>query len=181
MTGEPSLARGSVTGPYGRPRPPRLGMRYNVPMASQREFKNRKALHDFHVFEKVEAGIRLIGSEVKSIRDGNLTLSDSYAKIEGGQVFLLNCHIAEYPNAGSFGHEPRRKRKLLLHKSEIRKLERRVEETGYALVPLRVFFSPRGFAKVELGICRGKQLHDKRESMKEREIDREIEREMSRR
>jgi SsrA-binding protein len=144
-----------------------------------REFRNRRALFQYYVLEKVEAGISLIGSEVKSIRDGNLNLADSYARIDGGEVFLLNCHISEYKNAGIFGHEPLRRRKLLLHRGEIRKLERRVEEKGCTLIPLRVFFNARGFAKVELGVCKGKQAHDKREAIKERETDREIRREIS--
>jgi len=145
----------------------------------QKEFKNRRAFHEYHVLEKVEAGIALVGSEVKSIREGNLNLSDSYARVEEGQVFLVNVHISEYKNAGAFGHDPRRRRKLLLHRAEIRKLERRVEEKGLTLVPLRVFFNARGLAKVELGICRGKQLHDKRAALKARDTEREIRREIS--
>jgi SsrA-binding protein len=145
----------------------------------QREFKNRRAFHEYHVLEKVEAGIALVGSEVKSIREGNMNLSDSYARVEEGQVFLVNVHISEYKNAGAFGHEPLRRRKLLLHRAEIRKLERRVEEKGLTLVPLRVFFNARGIAKVELGICRGKQLHDKRAALKARDTEREIRREIS--
>lgn len=148
-------------------------------MAPQREFKNKKAFFEYHILEKVEAGIALIGSEVKSIRDGNLNLSDSYARIDEGEVFLVNCHISEYRNAPTFGHEPRRKRKLLLHRREIRKLRKRVEEKGLTLVPLRVFFNQRGYAKVELGICRGKQVHDKRQAIKAREVDRDVRREMS--
>jgi len=148
-------------------------------MSNRKEFKNRRALYEYHVLEKVEAGIALVGSEVKSIREGNLSLTDSYARVDGDEVYLLNCHIAEYKNAASFGHEPRRKRKLLLHRGEIRKLERRVEEKGCTLVPLRVFFNARGFAKVEIGICKGKQTHDKREAIKSRDVDREMRREIS--
>jgi SsrA-binding protein len=146
---------------------------------TSREYKNRRAFYEFHVLEKVEAGLALIGSEVKSIREGNLNLSDSYARVEDGQVFLVNCHISEYKNAGAFGHEPLRKRKLLLHRSEIRKLERKVEGKGLTLIPLRVFFNARGIAKVELGVCKGKQVHDKRQTMKAREGEREIRREIS--
>ena len=150
-------------------------------MSAQREFKNRKAFFQYHVLEKVEAGISLIGSEVKSIRDGNLNLSDSYARVDEGQVYLVNCHISEYKNARSFGHEPLRRRKLLLHRAEIRKLERRVEEKGCTLIPLRIYFGDRGIAKVELGVCKGKKLHDKRASIKERDVEREIRRETTRR
>ncbi|MGQ9591720.1 MAG: SsrA-binding protein SmpB [Planctomycetota bacterium] len=146
-------------------------------MERRREFKNRRAYHEFHVLETLEAGLALVGSEVKSIREGNVSLADSYAKIDRGEVYLVNCHIAEYRNAGPFGHEPRRQRKLLLHRSEIRKLERRVEEKGCTLVPLRVYFNERGVAKVELGVCKGKRLYDKREALKKREVEREIERE----
>ena len=145
-----------------------------------REFKNRKAFHEFEVLEKVEAGIVLRGSEVKSMREGGLNLSDSYAKVEDGEIHLLNCHITEYKNAKAFAHEPKRKRKLLLHKAEIRKIEKRIEEKGLTVVPIRVFFNDRGFAKVELGICRGKQVHDKRAAVKKRETEREIRREMTR-
>jgi SsrA-binding protein len=148
-------------------------------MANSREFKNRRAFHDFHVLEKVEAGIALVGSEVKSIRDGQVSLSDSFARVEDGEVFLYHLHIAEYKNAGSYGHEPLRRRKLLLRRREIHKLERRVEGKGLTLVPLRLYFSPRGFAKVEIGVCRGKQLHDKRKSIKERDLKRDLEREIS--
>ena len=156
--------------------------RIEIPkMSPHREFKNRKAFHEFHVLERIEAGIRLLGSEEKSIREGNLHLSDSYARVDGGQVVLVNCHISEYKNAPHFGHEPRRKRKLLLHKAEIRKLRKRVEEKGFTLVPLRVFFNKRGYAKVELGVCRGKQVHDKRQAIKKRDSQREIDRELSRR
>jgi SsrA-binding protein len=147
--------------------------------AHQKEFKNRRAFHEYHVLEKVEAGIALVGSEVKSIREGNLNLSDSHARVEDGEVFLVNVHISEYKNAGAFGHDLKRKRKLLLHRAEIRKLERRVEEKGLTLVPLRVFFNARGIAKVELGVCRGKQLHDKRAALKARDTEREIRREIS--
>ena len=149
-------------------------------MAAPKEFKNRKAFFQYHVLETVEAGMALIGSEVKSIRDGKLNLSDSYAQINGGQVFLVNCHISEYKNAPTFGHQPLRKRKLLLHRAEIRKLQKKVDERGCTLIPLKVFFNARGYAKVQLGVCKGKQTHDKRQAVKERELDREIRREISR-
>ncbi len=148
-------------------------------MATQKQFKNRRAFYDFHVLEKVECGVVLRGSEIKSIRDGKINLTDSHARIMGGEVILLGCHIAEYKNASHFGHEPTRPRKLMLHRAEIRKLEKRVEGKGFTLIPLRLYFNKRGYAKVELGICQGKQLHDKRQSKKSRDADREVQRELS--
>ena len=145
-----------------------------------KEFKNRRAFFEYEILEKVEAGIALKGSEVKAIREGKLNLSDSYARVEDGQVYLLNCHIAEYKNAAAFGHDPIRKRKLLLHRSEIRKLEKRTDEKGMTVVPIRVFFNERGIVKVELGIGRGKQQRDKREAVKVRDTEREMRREISR-
>ena len=150
-----------------------------APMAAQKDYRNRRAFYEYHIEEKVEAGIVLLGSEIKAIRDGKLNLSDSYARVDGKEVFLVNCHISEYKNA-SFGHEPLRKRKLLLHRKEIRKLQKRVAEKGLTLVPLRVFFNARGYAKVEIGIGRGKQHRDKRQALKDRDQKREIERQMSR-
>ncbi len=146
----------------------------------QQQFKNRRAFYEYHVLEKVECGMVLMGSGIKSLREGQINLSDSYARIDDGEVFLINCHISEYKNASYFGHdEPLRKRKLLLRRAEIRKLERRVELKGFTLVPLRVYFNARGIAKLELGIGRGKQLHDKRQSVKTRDTEREMRREMS--
>ena len=147
-------------------------------MAAQKDYRNRRAFYEYHIEEKVEAGMVLLGSEIKAIRDGKLNLSDSYARVDGGEVFLVNCHISEYKNA-SFGHEPLRKRKLLLHRKEIRKLQKRVAEKGLTLVPLRVFFNSRGYAKVEIGIGKGKQHRDKRQAMKDRDQKREIQRQMS--
>ena len=146
---------------------------------ADKQIKNRRAFYEFHVLEKVECGIVLLGSEIKSIRDGKMTLTDAYARVQGGEVFLIGSHISEYKNASHFNHEPKRKRKLLLHRAEIRKLMRRVDEKGLTLVPLRVFFNKRGFAKIDLGICRGKQSHDKRQALKSRETEREVKREMS--
>jgi len=143
------------------------------------QIKNRRAFYEFHVLEKVECGIVLLGSEIKSIREGKMTLTDAFARIQEGEVFLIGSHISEYKNASHFGHEPKRKRKLLLHRAEIRKLQRRVDEKGLTLIPLRVFFNKRGFAKVDLGICRGKQRHDKRQALKSRDSEREVRREIS--
>jgi SsrA-binding protein len=149
-------------------------------MPAAREFRNRRAFYEYHVLEKVEAGLALIGSEVKSLREGSVNFADSYARVEDGEVFLVGCHIAEYKNARAFGHEPTRRRKLLLHRCEIRKLGKAAEIKGHTLVPLRIYFNKRGFAKVEIGVCRGKKLHDKRLAAREKETEREIRREMSR-
>jgi SsrA-binding protein len=136
---------------------------------------NRKARHDYAIEDTIEAGIVLIGSEIKSIRAGRVNLRDGYAAIEDGEVWLHNVHIAPYDPASRYGHEPRRRRKLLLHKREIARLERRVQEKGYTLVPLRLYL--RGdLAKVELALARGKRQYDKRAAIAEREARRRTER-----
>ena len=145
-----------------------------------KEIRNKKAFYQYHVLEKVEAGVALAGTEVKSIREGNVTLTESYARLDGHEVFLVGCHIPEYRAGGWTNHDPRRKRKLLLHKREIYKLKVRVEEKGLTIVPLRLYFNNRGYAKVELGVCRGKQRHDKRQTVKARDAEREINREIRR-
>ena len=145
-----------------------------------KELRNRQAFYQYYVLEKVEAGMALIGSEVKSIRDASVSFTDSYVRLEGGEAFVVHLHIAEYKNAQAFGHDPLRRRKLLLHKREIAKLEKKVEQKGLTLIPLRIYFNKRGRAKIEVGVCRGKQLHDKRRAAKDRDSRREIEREMSR-
>ncbi|MFA4875046.1 MAG: SsrA-binding protein SmpB [bacterium] len=136
--------------------------------------KNKKALFDYHIDERIEAGLALTGSEVKSLRDGQASLSDSYALIKNGEAFLLHAHIAPYAPASAFNHEPKRTRKLLLHKTEILKLSSKLKEKGYTLVPLMLYFK-RGRAKVELGLARGKRQYDKRASIKARETKRELE------
>ncbi len=133
---------------------------------------NRKALHDYHILETFEAGVVLLGTEVKAIREGRVNLRDSYARLENGQVWLLNVHISPYSHTGYAHHEERRQRKLLLHKAEIRKLTGRVAEKGLTLTPLRMYFK-NGRVKVAIGLAKGKQLHDKRETIRRREIDRE--------
>jgi SsrA-binding protein len=132
---------------------------------------NRKARHDYAIEDTIEAGIVLIGSEVKSIRDGRVNLRDSYASIEDGEVWLHNTHIAPYDPASRFGHEPRRKRKLLLHKRQIARLASRVQEKGYTLIPLRIYLS-NNRAKVELALARGKRQYDKRAAIAKREDQR---------
>ncbi len=138
---------------------------------------NRRARHDFHIDEAVEAGIVLTGSEVKSLRAGKAQLKDSYGRIERGEVWLFNAHISPYAAAAQFGHEPTRSRKLLLHRRQIEHLIGKVKERGLTLVPLRLYFKD-GRAKVELALARGKKLYDKREATKEREVQREMDRAM---
>ncbi len=134
--------------------------------------ENRKALHDYHVLETFEAGVQLLGTEVKGIREGKANLRDSYARVEKGEVWLYNVHINPYSHRGYVDHDPKRRRKLLLHKMEIRKLVGKTTEKGLTLVPLRMYFL-RGRVKVALSLVRGKQLHDKRETIRKREVDRE--------
>ena len=137
--------------------------------------ENRKARHDYFVEDTYEAGIVLVGCEVKSIRQGAVNLRDSFAIIKNGEVFAVGMHIAPYQMGSYFNHDPRRNRKLLLNKAEIRKLKAKVEQKGYTLVPLKIYFKD-ALVKVELGLCKGKETHDKRESIKRREEDRKIDR-----
>jgi SsrA-binding protein len=133
---------------------------------------NRKALHDYAVLDTYEAGVALLGTEVKSIREGSVNLRDSFARIDRGEVWLLNVHIGPYSHMGYSSHEERRQRKLLLHAHEIRKLTGRVAEKGLTLVPLQMYFK-NGRVKVALALVKGKQAHDKRETIRRREVDRE--------
>src|ERR687898_1721174 len=133
---------------------------------------NRKAFHDYHILETFEAGVALLGTEVKSIRGGNVNLRDSYARVEGGEVWIYNVHVAPYSHRGYVDHEPTRRRKLLLHKQEIRKLIGKTVERGLTLVPLRLYFKG-GKVKVAISLAKGKQAHDKRDAIKKRETDRE--------
>lgn len=136
---------------------------------------NRKALRDFHVEEKMEAGVVLVGSEIKSIRDGKANLRDSYATIEGGEAWLYDMHISPYGKSSHFTPDPRRKRKLLLHKGEIKRLTGKIIERGYTLVPLRLYLR-NGKAKLELGLAKGKRQYDRRREIEKRDADREMER-----
>jgi SsrA-binding protein len=139
---------------------------------------NRKAYHDYFVEEKFEAGIMLQGTEVKSLRDGRVNLQDSYASVKGGEAFLHHCHISPYSHGNLMNHEPLRTRKLLLHRKEINKLLSKTQQQGLTLIPLRIYFSKRGLAKVEIGLAKGKKQHDRRASIKSREASREVERAM---
>lgn len=147
-------------------------------MAQRIVSKNKKAFHDFHIEETLEAGIMLTGPEVKSLRAGRANLKDGYAQLEGGEVFLHNVHISPYEYATHNPSDPLRVRKLLLHKREIRKLIGKLHEKGIALIPLKIYFIENGKVKVELGLARGKKLYDKRASLKEKQSDREMERAM---
>ncbi|MDR7416708.1 MAG: SsrA-binding protein SmpB [Armatimonadota bacterium] len=135
---------------------------------------NRRARHEYHIEETYEAGLVLTGSEVKALRAGRASLQDAYARFQGGEAWLVNMHISPYEKAGPFGHDPVRPRKLLLHRSELRRLVGKVQQRGYTLIPLRVYFNERGFAKVELGLARGKRLVDRRAEIARREAEREI-------
>lgn len=142
--------------------------------------RNRKARHEYELLEKVEAGMALTGTEVKSLRTGKANLEDAYAEVNKGEVWLIGCDIPEYLQANRMNHLPKRPRKLLLHRREIDKLSSRGAEKGLTIVPLQVYFK-KGIAKVEIAIARGKKMHDKRESVKKRDAKREMDREMRRR
>ncbi len=139
--------------------------------------QNKKAWHDYFVDEKYEAGIALFGTEVKSIRCGSVNLKDAYCSIKNGELFLLGMHISPYEKGNIFNREPRRERKLLMHKREIMKLGGLVAQKGYTLVPLSLYFSGKN-VKVEIGLCRGKKLYDKRDALSEKQAGREMERRM---
>src|SRR5687767_15475294 len=134
--------------------------------------ENRKARHDYHVLETWESGVALLGTEVKAIREGRVNLRDSYARIDNGEVWMLNVHISPYSHRGSAAHEELRQRKLLLNRDEIRKMVGKVAEKGLTLVPLELYFK-NGRVKVQLALAKGKQAHDKRETLRRREVDRE--------
>lgn len=139
---------------------------------------NKKAYRNFELLEKYEAGLQLLGSEVKSLRAGTADLDGSYAKVEDEQCWLVGANIAPYQEAGPAGHEPARQRKLLLHKAEIRKVRGKLELRGFTFVPLRIFFNDRGLAKIELALARGKRKYDKRRKIDERIQKRDVDRDM---
>ncbi len=141
---------------------------------------NRKALHDYFILDRLEAGVALLGTEVKSVRAGRINLKESYAAVRDAEAYLFDCHISPYTHGNRENHDPTRTRKLLLHAREIRKLIGKTQEKGLTLVPLRVYLK-RGRIKVELGVARGKKLYDKRETERRKEVDREAKAAMSRR
>ena len=135
--------------------------------------ENRKARHNYFIESTVETGIQLMGTEVKALREGHATIAESYAHTKDGEVFLVNAYIPEYKAGNRFNHEPKRVRKLLLHKREIAKLAQGVEREGMTLIPLKLYFNAKGRAKIELGLAKGKKLYDKRETDKKRDWERE--------
>ncbi|MBW6514315.1 MAG: SsrA-binding protein SmpB [Candidatus Syntrophosphaera sp.] len=139
--------------------------------------KNRRALHDYFVIQKFEAGIALVGSEIKSIRAGKVNFRDSYARIDDGECWLVNLHISPWEKASHFNHDPSRKRKLLLHKHEIRRLRVKTEEQGMTIVPLEISIDDRGFCKVVIALVKGKKTYDKRETLQKKDLERDKERE----
>ncbi len=141
---------------------------------------NRKARHEYEILDSLECGIVLQGSEVKSLREGKISLEEAYARVTKSEVWLINADIAEYRQATLWNHVPKRPRKLLLHRTEIRKFAAQAHEKGLTLVPLQVYFSQRGQAKLMLGLCRGKKIHDKRETLKKADAQRDIARALRR-
>lgn len=138
---------------------------------------NRKARHDFEILDSMECGIELCGTEVKSIRNGQVNLKDSHARIEDGEIYLYNVHISPYDHGNRFNHDPVRKRRLLLHKKEIQKLKSKIQEKGLTLIPLKLYFkSNSNWVKVDLGVCKGKRLYDKRQDISKRDNQRQLER-----
>lgn len=163
---------------------PMLFLQFNfIIMAKTEETRqtfidNRRARHEYYVLDSYEAGIELKGTEVKSLRAGKANLTDAYARIKNEEVVLIGLHISPYEHGNINNHDPLRTRKCLLHKREIFKIKSAIEKDGFTLVPMKIFFTVKGKAKVELGVCKGKQLHDKRESIKERDTQREMNRAM---
>jgi SsrA-binding protein len=143
--------------------------------------ENRKARHRYEVLDSIECGLMLMGSEVKSMREGSLSLDEAHIRIKNKELWLIGADIAHYKNAGMWNHDPRRPRKLLLHSREFKKFAGRALERGLTLIPLRVYFNSRGIAKCVMGLVKGKKLHDKRETLKKRDTDRGLQRAMRRR
>jgi len=153
----------------------RMGWMVCVEMAGEKIIAvNKKARHDYFIEETYEAGISLKGTEVKSVRAGRVNLRDSYAEVKDGEVFVHNMHISPYEAGNQFNHEPKRTRKLLLHKAEIRRLIGKTQEKGYTLVPLKIYFSERGKVKLEIGLAKGKKIYDKRREIAKRDAEREM-------
>ncbi len=136
------------------------------------EIKNKKAYFDYQILEELEAGIELVGTEIKSIRKGSVDLKDTFVNIRNNEAYILNMYVAKYEEGNIFNHEERRTRKLLLHKKEILKLKEKIKIEGYTIIPLKLYFK-KNLVKVLIGVCKGKKLYDKRESIKERDLKRE--------
>ncbi len=144
------------------------------------EIINKRASYEYQIVEKYEAGIALLGTEIKSIRQRKVNLNDAYCFFKGNELYVKNMHIAEYEYGGAFNHDPRRLRKLLLHRHELRRLQTKVKEKGFTIVPLRLYINERGIAKLEIALVTGKKKYDKKTAIKERDIAREMERELKR-
>ena len=142
---------------------------------------NKKAYFNYEIVESLEAGIALLGSEVKSVREGRVSLKESYAEIRNGEVFLLHANISQYEFANRFNHEPLRDRKLLLHRREIKRLIGKIREKGFTLIPTKVMLNEKGKVKVELGLAKGKRTYEKKQTIKERDLDREMRAELKKR
>ena len=140
------------------------------------EIKNRSAYHEFFIDARYDAGMVLQGTEVKSIRGGKVSFNDAYCLVHKGEIWVKSLHIAEYSHGNLNNHEPMRDRKLLLQKKEIKKIETKLKEKGYTLVPLRLYINDKGFVKIEIGLARGKKLHDKRETLRKKDVEREMKR-----
>lgn len=144
--------------------------------APQVYIKNRPVTFEYAIEDKLTAGIMLTGSEIKSVREGKVSFNDSYCFFHDGELWIKSLHIAEYVNSGYAGHDPARERKLLLNKKELRKWAQKMKEKGLTIVPLAMFINDKGYAKLDIGLAKGKKVHDKRESIKQRDVDREIKR-----
>ncbi len=142
-------------------------------MSENITIKNKKAYFEYHILDKYEAGIELLGTEIKSIRAGKANLTDGFCTFVGNELFAFNIHISEYSMGSFYNHEPKRNRKLLLNKKELNKLRIKTQDKGMTIVPLQIFFNERGFAKMEIALAQGKKLHDKREDMKAKTMHRE--------
>jgi SsrA-binding protein len=143
-------------------------------MSSSVNIKNKKAFFNYEILEKYEAGLQLTGTEIKSIRNGKASINEAYCYFKNGELFVKNMYIAEYEQGTFYNHEPRRERKLLLHKQELQKLEKKLEQKGLTIIPLRLYINKRGWAKLEIGLAKGKKLYDKRETIKERDVKRDL-------
>ena len=140
------------------------------------EMKNRSAFYEYQIDDKYDAGMVLTGTEVKSLRSGKVSFNDSYCLFQGTELYVRSLHISEYELGTYANHDPVRERKLLLNKKELKKMQGKIKEKGYTVIPLRIFFSESGKAKIQIGLARGKKLHDKRESIKQRDTEREMKR-----
>lgn len=140
------------------------------------EIKNRSAFYEYQIDDKYDAGLVLTGTEVKSLRSGKASFNDAYCLFQSGELFVKSLHISEYEMGTHANHDPLRERKLLLHKKELTKMQNKMKEKGYTIIPLRIYFSESGKAKMQIGLAKGKKMHDKRESIKARDVEREIRR-----